>query len=139
MSDRKKVFIDTNILIYRSFGTSEQKSKIQKLIVEHTRDTYISAQVLNEFINASVKKKLFKSEALLDETLEFFVANFKVVPVETNAVLKANYIRNRYQLAHYDSVIIASALDNKCEILYTEDIQNNLIIEKKLKIVNPFK
>jgi predicted nucleic acid-binding protein len=57
MSDRKKVFFDTNILIYRSFGTSEQKDDIQKLIVEHTRDTYISAQVLNEFINALSEEK----------------------------------------------------------------------------------
>jgi predicted nucleic acid-binding protein len=86
-----------------------------------------------------LRKKLFKSEALLDETLEFFVANFKVASIESSTVLSANYLRNRYQLAHYDSVIVASALDSKCDILYSEDMQHNLIIEKKLKIVNPFK
>jgi predicted nucleic acid-binding protein len=36
-------------------------------------------------------------------------------------------------------LIIASALENKCKILYTEDMQDGQIIEGKLKIENPFK
>jgi len=35
-------------------------------------------------------------------------------------------------------LIVASALENNCSILYTEDFQNGQIIEKKLKIINPF-
>jgi predicted nucleic acid-binding protein len=139
MSDNKRVFIDTNILVYRSFGTVNQKEKIQKLLIEHSGSTYISVQVLNEFINTSLKKKLFKSEALLAETLAYFIGSFQVVPIATDTVLKANFIRERYRLAYYDSVIVAAALENECEVLYSEDMHHYATFEKKLKVVNPFR
>ena len=36
------------------------------------------------------------------------------------------------------SLIVASALFSDAEILYSEDMQNGLLIENSLKIVNPF-
>ena len=39
---------------------------------------------------------------------------------------------------YWDCLILASALEHNCGILYTEDLQNGQIIEKSLKIVNPF-
>jgi len=41
-------------------------------------------------------------------------------------------------LTIYDSLIIASALEADCKILYTEDLQHNHLVENKLRIVNPF-
>ena len=39
----------------------------------------------------------------------------------------------------FDSnIIITSALENDCSILYTEDLQHEQVIEGKLKIINPF-
>jgi len=35
-------------------------------------------------------------------------------------------------------LIVASALENGCGTLYTEDLQHGQIIENKLLIVNPF-
>jgi len=35
-------------------------------------------------------------------------------------------------------IIIASALEANCDILYSENMHNGLIIENSLKIVNPF-
>jgi len=35
-------------------------------------------------------------------------------------------------------LIVASALSANTEILYSEDMQNDLQVENKLKIVNPF-
>ena len=45
----------------------------------------------------------------------------------------------QYKFSYWDSLIIASALENECDTLYTEDMQDGLIIEGKLTIVNPFK
>ncbi|MEI6154767.1 MAG: DNA-binding protein, partial [Deltaproteobacteria bacterium] len=45
----------------------------------------------------------------------------------------------KYQYSYYDSLIISSALEKKCQILYSEDMQDGQTIEKTLKIVNPFK
>ncbi len=39
----------------------------------------------------------------------------------------------------YDSLIVVSALENNCSILYTEDLQDGQVIENALKIVNPFR
>jgi predicted nucleic acid-binding protein len=44
----------------------------------------------------------------------------------------------RYKFSLYDSVIVASALRNDCEVLYTEDLQHGQVIERQLEILNPF-
>jgi len=41
-------------------------------------------------------------------------------------------------MSGYDSLILASAVESRCAILYTEDMQHGQVIEKKLTIVNPF-
>ncbi len=46
-------------------------------------------------------------------------------------------IMRRYGFSFYDSLIVAAALEAKCRILYSEDLQDGQIIEK-LMIVNPF-
>ncbi len=47
-------------------------------------------------------------------------------------------LAERYQLAWYDALIAASAMLADCTTLYSEDFQHGLVIEKKLKVVNPF-
>ena len=37
-----------------------------------------------------------------------------------------------------DSLMISSALLNNCNILYSEDLQHNQLIENQLQIINPF-
>ncbi len=95
--------------------------------------------MLNEFINASLKKKLFEKEALLDETLSYFIAAFQFAPLAISTVIKATQIRRRYKLSHYDSAIAATALENNCRTLYSEDLQHGLLIEKKFKVIDPFR
>jgi predicted nucleic acid-binding protein len=51
----------------------------------------------------------------------------------------SNDIRQKYRLSFWDSLIIASALENNCLTLYSEDMQDGQIIEDRLKIINPFK
>nr|MCS3813747.1 putative nucleic acid-binding protein [Mucilaginibacter sp. X4EP1] len=44
----------------------------------------------------------------------------------------------KHDLQLFDSIIVGSALESGCSILYSEDMDNGLIIDKTLKIVNPF-
>ncbi|SDN51183.1 PIN domain-containing protein [Desulfonauticus submarinus] len=62
-----------------------------------------------------------------------------VVPLTLDIVRKSWEIKEKYKFSYWDSLIVASALENNCSILYTEDMQDGQIIEKKLEIVNPFK
>jgi predicted nucleic acid-binding protein len=47
-------------------------------------------------------------------------------------------ITDYYGFSFYDSLIVASALEMKCDVLYSEDLQNGQQIGKQLTIVNPF-
>lgn len=44
-----------------------------------------------------------------------------------------------YVFSYWDSLVISSALESGCSILYSEDMQNGQVINKKLTIKNPFK
>ncbi|MGB3590011.1 MAG: hypothetical protein WBA23_25925 [Tunicatimonas sp.] len=39
----------------------------------------------------------------------------------------------------FDSIIVAEALEADCTALYSEDMQHNLLVEKQLRILDPFK
>jgi predicted nucleic acid-binding protein len=55
-----------------------------------------------------------------------------------NTVKRCWDMRLKYRYNYWDCLILASALENDCGILYTEDLQHGQIIEKSLEIVNPF-
>ena len=73
-------------------------------------------------------------EALSDR----FWQKFEVVLLRKSSIDKALRIVMQYKFTYWDSLIIASALENNCSILYTEDMQDGQVIDDKLKIVNPF-
>ncbi len=134
MKDR--AFIDTNILVYHATELSEKKELIINAL-KSSRLGFISIQVINEFINTSIKKKLFDKESIRN-IVKAYIKMFSVAGLTTETIDKALSIRDKYQYSYYDSLIIATALENNCTILYSEDMQNGQIIENTLKITNPF-
>ena len=58
--------------------------------------------------------------------------------LDTNVLIKAFELLQKYNFSYYDSLIVSSALENDCKILYSEDMQDGLLVENKLKIKNPF-
>jgi predicted nucleic acid-binding protein len=46
-------------------------------------------------------------------------------------------VRSHYQFSYWDSLIIASALETGCSILFSEDMQDGQVIESTLTIRNP--
>ncbi len=61
----------------------------------------------------------------------------KVYPDSTALFEAALDSHGRYKHSFYDSLIIAAALDARCELLYSEDLQHGQQI-RRLRIVNPF-
>ncbi len=131
-----KVFIDSNICIYCYSDDELEKSEIaRKIIIKN--NSFISIQVLKELSNTLIKKfKLdFKNiENIIKEQIEL---NNVYLNNETD-ILNALKISNKYQFSFYDSLIISSAISTNSNILYSEDMQHNQMIESKLKIINPF-
>lgn len=47
-------------------------------------------------------------------------------------------IAQRYQIAIYDSLIAAAALEADCTVLFSEDLQDGQVINGRITIQNPF-
>lgn len=133
---RDRVFIDTNILIY--FISDDLKKKIKaKEILFSEGEPVLSSQVINEFINACLIKNLLKLDKVISLANKFMDAlEFSLIKETT--IKKSLQIKKAYNYSYWDCLIIASALENNCSILYTEDMQDRYVIENRLKIVNPF-
>ncbi|MGJ0311938.1 PIN domain-containing protein [Aliarcobacter cryaerophilus] len=137
MSD--KVFIDTNILIYAFSEDEPQKQQIALSLIESvTYDATISNQVINELANVFLKKFKLSTSAVEDAILELD-SLLNIVSFDISTQIKALRLKERYKLQYFDSLIISTALENKCSILYSEDMQHEIVIDNRLKIINPFK
>jgi len=130
MKDR--AFFDTNVILY-AFDNSDDNKYSKAIACLDKYEPIISTQVIREFANVIIKKKIF-SLSVLKEDLTALHHSFEIV--EEN-VLKAVDIHSRYKYSFYDSLIIASALKAGCSILFSEDMQDGQIIED-IKIMNPF-
>jgi predicted nucleic acid-binding protein len=132
-----KVFIDSNILIYSySDLFPDKQAKARKLINSYD-DVFISTQVLNEFVSAFVKKLKAEWPDIMN-SLDEITENYSVFINTSDTVKEACKIAQKYQFSFYDSLILSSALESGCNILYSEDMQHGQLIENRLKVVNPF-
>ena len=131
-----KVFIDTNVLIY---GYSEDEPDKRQRAIDCVRsgEAWISTQVLNETINV-LKRKFSLSYSQIRDAVQELSEGFPIVLVSVNTIEMALNLAERYQYSYFDSLILASALEAGCQILYSEDLQHGQRIENQLMIVNPF-
>jgi len=128
-------FIDSNIFLY-AFSTKDlKKQKIASSLV--TQSAIISTQVINEVSN-NMLKKLHMSNSDIEEFIIDCYEQYSVINFTKNMFIKATKLREKYLFSYYDSLIVSSALLGECDILYSEDMQHNLRVEKTLTIVNPF-
>lgn len=136
------IFIDSNIWIYAFLDSEkdhEKQRKILTLLEEIPADSTVisSVQVVNEF-HWILFRKYGIDEATIKAKVTKGLAVFaSVVPLDFRVYQDAFRIRDKYNISFWDSLIVASALDNKCTLLYSEDMQHGLLIDNKLKVVNP--
>jgi predicted nucleic acid-binding protein len=131
-----KVFIDTNVLIY-GYSEDEPDKRQQAIDCVRSGEAWISTQVLNETINV-LKRKFSLSYSQIREAVQELSEGFPIVLVSVNTIEMALNLAERYQYSYFDSLILASALEAGCQILYSEDLQDGQRIENQLMIINPF-
>ncbi|MEK7991101.1 MAG: PIN domain-containing protein [Thiotrichaceae bacterium] len=136
MSD--KIFIDTNIWVYAHLekGNDPKWQRANALIEDEQQRYVISTQVLNEYYSAMLKNKA--PDDWIQDNLEAMMQFCDVQLVTLQVVRYAYHIRNRYSFSYWDSLVISSALNAGCSTLYSEDMQHEQIIERRLQVVNPF-
>jgi predicted nucleic acid-binding protein len=127
--------IDTNILIYAYKNENAEKTKIAESIL--TNKPYLSCQVISEFLNFLRSREHIEKRA----SMKLCIKLIEISQINTSSKDTYHYAYNlilKYDFQLFDAIIIADSILNNCKILYSEDMQNNLFVEKKLKIINPF-
>ena len=128
-------FVDTNTVIY-SLG--EDATKRKKALAVLARKPVISIQVLNETANTMRRKLNFDLPAIRHFLLDL-MRESRMHPITPATVLAALTVAERYGFSHYDSLIVATALEAGCSTLYSEDMQHGQLIDNRLTIINPFR
>lgn len=126
-------FADTNVVLYL-LDDGPKADRAEAILRQGPR---ISVQVLNEaLVNCRRKAGLGR-----EETGAFLAGIQALCPVEdltlqTHQVGRA--LAERYGVSVYDAMIVAAALIAGCTVLLSEDMQDGLLVEDRLRIVNPF-
>jgi predicted nucleic acid-binding protein len=129
-----RAFFDTNVLIY-SLGKDSRARRAEQLLWE---GGVVSVQILNEFSDV-VRRKIHLSWDELRQALrEIQIFCPDPVPITMDTHEHALIIAERHDIRIYDALILASALGTNCATLYTEDLQDGQVIDRKLTIRNPF-
>ena len=132
-----KVFIDSNIILYL-YSEDElfKQHKAQEILDIHN-NTIISTQVINEVSNVLFKK--FRLSAIdVEKVILEIDKNMKIVDYSLKTQINAVRLKDKYGFQYYDALIVSTALEQGCSILFSEDMQNNQIINNSLQIINPF-
>jgi predicted nucleic acid-binding protein len=66
------------------------------------------------------------------------LSGLPVEPITLETLLLAERVVLEYELQMSDSVIVASAWETGCDILYSEDMRHDLLVFNRLRIINPF-
>jgi predicted nucleic acid-binding protein len=128
-------FIDTNVLIYVASTDPAKAERAEEIVGEGGA---ISVQVLKEFAHVA-RRKMRMSWGETRALLEILRGLLPVHPLTTEIHETAVRVAERHNLSIYDGMIAASALHADCETLLSEDMQDGLVIEDRLRIVNPFR
>jgi len=127
--------LDTNMLIYCHDENSGDKQNIARDLI--ARSPVISTQVVSEYIN--VLKRIFQiPKTMIIRACMPVLKNCEIKAVDIATLQTSERLIHRYDFQLFDAIIVASALDNGCQTLFSEDMQHGMIIDKRLSIINPF-
>jgi predicted nucleic acid-binding protein len=130
-----KIALDTNVLIYNHGNEGDAKQVIADSLFDNV--PVISTQVISEYLNILKRiSKMGKCDLL--KICAEWLKDCQIQSVNLSTVKLAHDLIQKYDFQLFDSIIVASALEAGCDILYSEDMQHGLLVESKLKIINPF-
>jgi predicted nucleic acid-binding protein len=130
-----KSFIDTNIWIYAHLENDDEKNNQALTLLDSLSELAISTQVLNEYYSVMLKYKI--ADEIIQDNINVIIDASNVALIEISTLQLAHKIRLQNGFSYWDSLMIASAIQNNCTILYSEDMQHQQKIQT-LTVINPF-
>ncbi len=132
-------FLDTNVLIYSDDKSAPAKQRrALDLIAEHrrARTGVVSLQVLQEYF-VTATRKLHVDASIARRKVEL-LAEFDVVAPDLGDILAAIDLHRLHKFSFWDALVLRSAKQSGCSVLFTEDLQDTRELDGIL-IVNPFR
>lgn len=132
-------FVDTNILVYAHDRSAAAKHETAVELLERLFEDgsgMLSTQVLAEFYAVVTKKLKMKSEvaeASIDD-----LAGWMTHRPSHGDILKACALHRRYKVSWWDAMILNSAIETGCSILWSEDLTHGMKYGT-LTVRNPFR
>ncbi|WP_457600100.1 PIN domain-containing protein [Hydrogenivirga sp.] len=140
----RRVVIDTNLWLYL-LGVDPDPAK-KELVVEVLErltsegwEVFMCSQVCKEFVRVSLEK--YNSDPkLIEENIRKLKGMVNMLYEDCEDVTTAMALRSLYNLQFWDSVIIATALNNKIPYILTEDVSYSRIElrGRSVELINPF-
>lgn len=133
-------FVDTNVLVYAYDSRDAQKQQQAKTVLRRLwREQLgcISIQVLQEFYVTTTRKLAQPLSILEASQIITDLGLWRIHQPQVEDILSAVQIQQRHQLSFWDSMIIRSANQLGCNVIWTEDLNEGQLVEGCL-IKSPF-
>lgn len=127
-------FADSNVLVYLVAGEDPKARAAKSLLID---GLVISVQVLNE-ITWVMRRKFGRDWSEIASVLETISPHLDVRAITGETHRAGLILVRRYKLGWWDALIVAAALESGCDTLYSEDMHAGLVVEGRLRVVNPF-
>jgi predicted nucleic acid-binding protein len=135
-----RVFVDTNVFIYIIMEDERSAHKHNSAVSLFQKLTdqivFINTQVINEIYSVMLKHGI--DDKAIQDKLAVIIQETKISSINLETIKKCWDVRIKYKYSYWDSLILASAIENHCAVIYSEDMQHNQIIDNSVRIVNPF-
>lgn len=136
---RGRLFVDSNVFLYAIEEQDQSKSEraaswLRYLIASGLGISNL--QVLNEVANVLLKRKVLADGDVFNLVDGF--ASFGTSPINTETTLAARLIRFETGYSWWDCMLLASAIELRCEAFLSEDLQDGHRI-RGLTVINPFR
>lgn len=136
----KPVFLDTNILLYSiSRSPEEAEKRAQAITLLERDDCALSVQALQEFYVQATRPT--RADPLPHEIAAGLIrawGRFRVQETTVALVHAALDLKARCGFSYWDAAIVAAAVAQGCDTLFTEDLSHGQVVEG-VRIVDPFR
>lgn len=137
----QRVFLDTNVFVYLFDASAPAKQAQARRLVKDCLAAgtgVISHQVAQEFANVALHKmRVPMSAAECSQVLDDLLLPMLRVNFTPELARNALAIQGETRYHWHDSLIVAAAVETRCDRLWSEDLQHHQEV-RGVRIENPF-
>ena len=128
--------VDTNVLVHLYDDVNAAKrTRAEEVLAARP---VISPQVVSEYLNVTRRLLRLPKADLMHRCSAVFM-RCEISPLGHSTILLGQQLLHRYDFQLFDALVVAGALEARCDVLYSADFQHNQLIEGRLRIFNPFR